>query len=295
MDGFALLDEGKLEGVEVLDAPALGDASRLTRYAGTDGSGRSFERVRLTFVIDRLVGSVAFYWYDEARAEALAPDAMVEPAGVLLARMQSVLAGDAPNLPGMIVRLDPTAELEVEGHLEGYYVLDGRVVPWEGDTLASLGRADDFQQQWGVVAEYSARTAFVPQSGGASHPFYLVHLFRLESSADAAALVREHAQYDETLGYTAMAELESLPPVDGAVAGVSYTAPWEDGSENEGFRIWFQVGATVVVMEASDLGGVEDALMFQLVERQAACLEFGSCAPIPAPFPGPGPSATPAA
>ncbi len=68
--GFTLLDESGGEGVEVLQAQSVGEASRITRYAGTAEDGRSFSRIRYTFLHEALVGSVAVYWYDEAMDQA---------------------------------------------------------------------------------------------------------------------------------------------------------------------------------------------------------------------------------
>jgi hypothetical protein len=295
-EGFAILDESDGEGVEVLQAQGVGEASRITRYVGTAEDGRSFARVRYTFVHDALVGSVAVYWYDEATAVASDAADMVAPAQRLLERMQEAVAGEALNLPGMVVRMSPSAELDIDTHDEAYYTLEGTAIPHYGDSLAALQDAAAFLDRWGIEANYLSRTLFAAAPVDQHGPYFMVQLFRLGNADNAAALVRGHMQYDDISGYIELNELDELPDVDGAVAGVSYVYEWDDGSTDRGYRVWVQVGRTVAVVEASDPDGVEQALMFDLVERQVGCLEFGACEPIPVPFPvSSAPAATPAA
>ncbi len=221
---------------------------------------------------------------------------MVAPAQRLLERMQVVIASDGPNLPGMVVRMSPSAGLDIDTHDEAYYTLESKAIPHYGDSLAALQDAAAFLDRWGIEANYLSRTLFAAAPGDQHGPYFMVQLFRLGSADEAAALVRGHMEYDEMPGYIELNELDELPEVDGAVAAVSYVYEWDDGSMDRGYRIWVQVGRTVAVVEASAPDGVEQALMFNLVERQVGCLEFGTCAPIPVPFPVSGaPAATPAA
>jgi hypothetical protein len=293
MAGFDLLDESGFAGVEVVQAPAVGDASRLTKYVGTDSEGRDFTRVRYTFVRDRLIGSVALYWYDDAQSEAVAPEAMVDTAERLLERMTAVVAGESPGMSGRVVRMNAVPGTDVVGHEEGYYVLDAGVVARYGDTLEAIGNALQFRDRWGIEAQYLLELSFTPPSGAEHRPYWQVSLIETGSEADASGLVGAHMEYDEILGYDTMTELDELPAVDGAVAGVTYAVAWGDGSENVGYRIWVQSGSTVVIVEASGPDGVELPLMFNLVDAQLACLETGACAPIPLPFGVPVGPATP--
>jgi hypothetical protein len=209
--------------------------------------------------------------------------------------MQAVMAGDAPSLPGMIVRLNPTTALPVASHGETYYVLDGALIPRHGDSEEAIAAAQRFNERFGVESNYILHTNFEGQEGVLHRPTWLVALYRVEDAETAAELVRQHARYDQAVGYDEMVELDTLPAVDWPVAGSAYTEAWEDGSTNRGYRLTVAVGSTVAIVDVSAPGGVSEAVAFDLVEAQAACLEFGECAPVPAPFPPAGTApATPA-
>jgi len=294
MEGFELLDESGGVGVEVVPAREIGEAARLTRATATDASGRPFERVRYTFVSGPYVGSVAVLWYEAAAIDGVEAEAMLASGERLLERIGDVAASDGPVLPGFVVRMDPATGLDVSGYQEMYHVLDGAVIAQLGDTEAEVSSAESFRDRWGIEDNYVFRINFTGPGDGQHRPFYQAQLLALGSPEDAAALVNAHLQYDEALGYASVGVLEELPTLDGAVAGISYVAPWPDGSENAGYRIWFQVGATVAVVDVSAPGGVDQRVAFALVDRQLACLEGGDCAPVAAPF-GTMSAATPAA
>jgi len=86
---FALLDDSAVPGAVVLDAPPVGDASRLTQVSGVDNIGRNYVRMRYTFVHGDLVGSVALFWYDGAPSGPVDAATMAATAQVLLDRMDA--------------------------------------------------------------------------------------------------------------------------------------------------------------------------------------------------------------
>jgi hypothetical protein len=292
-EGFALLDESGGDGVEVIQAPPIGDGARLTRYTGTDSEGRPFDRLRYTFVSGPLVGSVALFRGADTPEAAMTPDAMVTMAERLLARMQAI--SETPGLPQLVVRLDPTSALPVDTHNEAYYVLDGVTIPHQGDSAEAIEAAEEFNARYGVDASYIAHTTFDGQEGVLQRPTWLVALYRVESAGTAADLVGQHARYDRSVGYDELVELDALPAVGGPVAGSAYTEAWEDGSVNEGYRITVAVGDVVAIVDVSAPGGVSQNVAYALVEAQAACLEIGMCTSLQAPFAPVSGLATPAA
>jgi hypothetical protein len=86
---FALLDDSAVAGAVVLDAPQVGDASRLTQVSGVDNIGRNYVRMRYTFVHGDLVGSVALFWYDGAPSGPVDAATMATTAQALLDRMDA--------------------------------------------------------------------------------------------------------------------------------------------------------------------------------------------------------------
>jgi hypothetical protein len=289
-EGFALLDESRADGAEVIQARQIGDGARMTRYIGTDAAGRPFDRLRYTFVAGPLVGSVALFRGADA-AEA-SPDAMVTSAEALLERMRA--AGEAPGLFHLAVHLDPVAGLPIDSHAEGYFSVNGQHIRHQGDSDEALAAAATFIATHGVEASYILHTTFAWQEGADHRPAWLVALYRVGDAEAAAELVSQHARYDRTVGYDTLVELDALPAVDWPVAGSSYSEAWPDGSESAGYRITVAVGTTVAIVDVSAPGGVSEETAFALVEAQVACLEFGACDPVQAPF-APAPAATPPA
>jgi hypothetical protein len=284
-EGFALLDETLAADAKVVPARQIGDASRLSRYTGTDNSGRPFDRLRYTFVDGPLVGSVALFRGADTPDAAMTPEAMVTMAERLLDRMRS--AGAAPGLTGLVVRLGPSAGLPIDSHEEGYFSLGGRQIPHRGDTEETLAAASAFIDTYGVEASYIAHTTFAWQEGVDHRPAWLVALYRVGDADAAAELVRQHARYDRTVGYDTLVELDALPAVDWPVAGSAYTEAWPDGSQSAGYRITVAVGTMVAIVDVSAPAGVSEETAFALVEAQVSCLEWGGCAPIAAPFDAP--------
>jgi hypothetical protein len=86
---YALLDDSAVAGAIVLDAPQVGEASRLTQVSGVDNIGRTYVRMRYTFVHGDLVGSVAIFWYDGAPSGPVDPATMAATAQALLDRMDA--------------------------------------------------------------------------------------------------------------------------------------------------------------------------------------------------------------
>ena len=91
--GFALLDDSAVFGAEIVPAPQVGDASRLTRVTGIDNIGRTYERLRFTFVSGDLVGSVALFWYAGAPSGPVDAATMAATAEALLARIEQAANG----------------------------------------------------------------------------------------------------------------------------------------------------------------------------------------------------------
>ncbi len=284
LDGFALLDESAAEGVDVELIPArqIGEGARLTRYRGTDADGRAFERLRYTFVSGPLVGSVAVFRGDDTPDAAMTPEAMVTMGERLLERMEA--AEGMQGLPSLVLRLNPAEALPIAVHDEGYFSVDGRTMPHQGDSAEAIAAANRFNELYGVEASYIAHTTFAWQEGVLHRPTWLVALYTVEGPGAAADLVGQHARYDRSVGYDELVELDELPELDGPVAGSAYTEAWADGSLSEGYRITVAVGSTVAIVDISAPGGVDERDAFALVEAQVACLKLGMCAPLPAPF-----------
>lgn len=301
--GYDLLSDesGVTTAEDVDDAGRFGDASEITRISGERDliTGQPFQKLELEILRGCLVVVLSLYDYGPDAAE---PElAEIEALGArLLPRIDAVLAGRAPELDRLALRLQAPDDL---GSFIFYAMLDGEGVREWFETDVAFAARQALWTQLGIESVLRRESA-IP-FGTAELGDDLIHynmLLRFPDETTASAYIQGVAdRFAANPEFSAVRELgdartlgdESVAlALDRETAGVEWTL-------NEVFA---RVGNLVAVswMEGPNPGpaGPEVAIepLLELAAAQVACFEAeGACPPAPVPDGLPDTQATPVA
>jgi hypothetical protein len=300
--GYDLLSDerGVTTAADVDDAKPFGDASEMTRISGERDliTGQPFQKLELEILRGCLVVVLSLYDYGPDAAEPKLAE--IEALGArLLPRIDAVLAGRAPRLDRLALRLQTPDDL---GSFIFYAMLDGEGVREWFETDVAFAARQALWTQLGIESALRRESA-IP-FGTAALGDDLIHynmLLRFPNEATASAYVQGVAdRFAANPEFSAVRELDARALGDESVAlaleretdGVAWTL-------NEVFA---RVGNLVAVswMEGPNPGpqGPEVAIepLLELAVAQVACLEAdGACPPAPVPDGLPDTQATPVA
>ena len=301
------------EHVGMVDAPfSLGDGAVVVNITVDNAeAGERYSELRVIFHRGDVFGHVAMWTNIPAQQgtpEAI-PSGSESPAGTVdeleqlgrrqLERINAVLAGDSPNLPGIVLRIGEDAFFDSSGaYSEGYRLLDGELPPYYGfedDVLA------DPNGTTGADAVYELEQGFVRGEDAApGDAYYLNRLYRFPDNATAEAFMASRPEALATGGFrlaTGATDETRSDLVPGEASNVgdesmafAFVRAFDDGRRAEGYEVYVRVGNTVA---AVSLEGPPDTPLGQvtdLAEAQAACLEAGECPagyPVPEEFSAP--------
>lgn len=287
--GFAVTeDEGETEDIEdVADAPELGDESELTRITGTDeATGNPFTSLDYAFRVDNLIAGVSV---TDFSGEEPNQDEVIALAELVLERIETVLDGDAPELFGRLLRLEPGQVATTQYATEYYLLIDGDYLRFYNEPEDAVTQRSDFLGENEVEATYQYEGYFLPTNVTDPNQSLAV-ITRLYSFADeeaAAAFVDTAAQdlVDDPIDYENVERLDDVPDFagadGGAASGVSYDFPISEEVAASGFRYWVQTGSTVVSVQADRVDGLSEDAVVDLVQTQLACITQDTlCEPV---------------
>lgn len=287
---FNLLgDESTVVNAEdVATASQLGDQSELTRLEGIlPDEGVDFVVLDYTFRVDNLVAGVSITSYD---GNVLTVDAVMALARQQLDRIESVLAGDAPDLSLAAVRLESSNGHVRVGQTDQYRRIYGATPMSLGESPAAYDARVAYWGDANVETAYRSGSFLVPEGApdattGLTLTAY-VYLFPSVDDAERfAANGAEHLAAAPGGYFTDVMVLDELPAVDGAVSGVSYGHPVGTSAATEGYGYWAQVGPAVVSIHADAPGGVTQEGVMALLREQISCVEMSEapCQPVAVP------------
>jgi hypothetical protein len=288
-EGFEL-PEVDLGVAEEIDAPELGDESRLSRItldAGPDG--RNYTSMHYTFRTGNLIGEVVIFVFEDSGIEPSTPEEMAESAKTLLDRMNAVLEDDSPDLFRMVLRPAPDPALLWNDQYEFLQVVDGEFIGRFNITPGEVEEYQEFTEVNGVVTEYVYEAYFqeldsddeVLVDGG-----YYATVSLLENEGDAANYGQ--ASVDDWVAnpddYLSVEPLEDeLEGYDGIV-GNTFEFESELGNVVSGYSLYASVGNIAVSVALYDMDGVELDAALMLLEFQVDCVTAGpesTCEPQP--------------
>jgi hypothetical protein len=287
-EGFDLppVEDGEPEEI---DAPEVGDESRLIQIEdGQSTTGQRYTSLNLTFRLDNLVGSVVIFFYEDSGYEPVSVEAMADSAETLIDRIETALDGDTtPNLSLQIVRPDRDPSIAWFDRHEVYIARDGELIPRVNLTDDLFDGTTEFNESTGVIDDYLYESYFVEYDDSDAITLdasYLVHVTTFESERDAAdypeAVIEDYAP--EFNYYQDVEILETSPASVGEINGFSYRLDVGEDRIIRGYRLFLQVGTTVISIEVDGNHEIELNDVIMLLEAQASCAEDSSmCDPLP--------------
>jgi hypothetical protein len=203
-----------------------------------------------------------------------------------LEKMEAAIAGGAPNLPSLLLRIGDDPLAATTNYAEGYRLLNGEIRPYyagfQDDILA------DPAATVGADAVYELEESFqLGEEEAPTDPYFLTRLYRFPDEAAATAFMAGRPEALATGGFllatgaTDEASAELLPgeatDLGDESMAFSFVRAFDDGGRFEGFEVYVRVGAMVAAVSLENPPGMTLDLVAEIAAAQAACLEAGAC------------------
>ena len=278
--GFEILEEETDSETtqDIEDAPELGDQSELTSTTGTDeATGNPFISLDYTFRIENLVAGVSVTDFSGAEPDQAR---VAELAELVEGRLEAAVDGDAPELFGQILRLEPGATATTQYSTEYYAIIDEEPLRLYNEAEEDTTARAEFLGGNEVEAAYQYEVYILP--AGVTDPnlslAVLSYAYTFADEDAATAFVDAAAEnfVDAPGIYTEVTPLDGVPSFTGddvgATSGVSYELPITDEVVAAGFRYWVQSGTIVVSVQADLVDGLSEDAVVDLTQAQLDCV-----------------------
>lgn len=275
--GFALIEveaeeSGRLPGFSAEEdrslSSAIGDEAELTYSTGaTSDSQIPYATANLTFRDGNLIGDV----FIDNLVDLEEPDVaeLERLARKLLARMEMVRNGEAPDLSQRVLRL------EGQTYYDHYERLAGLEI------VRAYDPSDYIAERQGRISAEAKYIRDQDISVGDQPAYLMVQLLQYASPVEAESysladwLTRVLAPDS---GYMDVTELTDLPALGDDAVGVGFTYPGADAFSGwYGHTFVIREGSYVAVMRVEQPGDASLDVALDLAEAQAACLVSGGC------------------
>jgi hypothetical protein len=202
---------------------------------------------------------------------------MAASAEILMDRIDSVVAEDTLGLFGKTLRLNPGEAFTTIESEEQYFLFEGNAPRVYGEDVQQASTINMFWKSSGIVGMYRNYIYVEPADGSSgSGAVIILRVYELESASEARSFVDTGLEFtleqSTTDGYSSMEPLDTMPELDGAHSGLTYTWPLGEGAESQGYRLWLQEGEYVVNIEADHLDGIDLDVLTGVLEEQAGCV-----------------------
>jgi hypothetical protein len=270
------------DAADVSDAASLGDQSELTRFTADTEDGYDHPVAALDFAlrVDRVYADIVVMSFDTEGNGFEAPEqATAEALGErLLERVRDGLAGNAPGLSTLVVRLDSIEGTPVVPFLDHYEVTSGTLQPFVGMIDESVNALREEIGTFGIEDRYRLEQVVQTDPEGPAavdNPFVVVHLARFADDRGAAEWVEGAAERLDALSY--FSDVEEVAEAD--VLGDSsiaarYSVDYDEQTTVDGYAFFVQFGDFAFGIEV-DNGSL--AAVTELAGAQLACLEDSAC------------------
>jgi hypothetical protein len=285
--GFSLpvVEAGESEEV---DAPKIGDESKFVQTTRErDSDGRSYVVLNYTVRIGAIIGTLAIFYYDDGGIEPATVAEMTEAAEAMAHRIETSL--DDPSLPmySRILRADSDPGLAWWRQHDYFLMKDGEYIR-RYDVSDSGNEAQIvFNERTGVVDKW-VYVAWFREYDDADvatlDAVYMASIATFETNSEAEAFARtEIDDYIDIPGtFDEMVELKSIPGNEGDLLGFAYQDTTSLGNKVHGFRLYLQVGKSVVTLSLESNEDVDLDDVVTLLRAQEACVgQPAFCEPLP--------------
>jgi len=264
---------------------ALGDETRLTRsFAAANGTERPARRLELMVRAERLVAAVSLVDLTGEREWGVA--AVEGLAAALMARVETVRAGDSPNLAPRLLRVDQFDHPRWMAPISDLYDRrDGETYP-----LAEVDPEDaaDRELLYGTATDVYSYERFLAVGAlprFAVAPYYGVKLYRFPDAGAATAWLETAPDrlFEDPGSFLDLANVENAATIGDAARTIAYAFPANDSVTTRGYRIYTRVGSEVARVQLDGEPEVPLAVVEAAALAQVDCLRRPVCE-TPPPF-----------
>jgi hypothetical protein len=257
----------------------IGDQAALFRGSGTTDSGRLVEELSIIIRAKAIVAQASVVDF----ADDAPPTSEAEKIGTALVdRIGAIRENGSAGLGLVVQRLEGDG---VTTERDYYRRIDGELRTRYRESESDFEADDAWHEEHRQTDVYVLRQIIAAEDERDPALHYLLEISRFEDEAAAAAFVDDYpAAFAESpsAGYSDVELIEDAPEFGDQSALLSFVFTRRDGTEAGGYEYVVRVGATVANVQLNGVPAAPLAVLEDLAEGQAACLEGVVCDRVPA-------------